>query len=162
MHLQPQNDAFGASMGSMKKADAFFMLVLFYWVECWGVVGPPKRNCRERGWWKISIFPNESSFAIALERYSCKIFHSKYRVRHFANPDFIDSGLYSISSSSNNLYKHYAKSTNGFEMIRHMAEKFFVLHSSIHLQKKGRSQMETPPGKNQFYHHLRTFVQCIT
>lgn len=29
-------------------------------------------------------------------------------------------------------------------------------------QKKGRSQMETPPGKNQFYHHLRTFVQCIT
>lgn len=49
MHLQPQNDAFGASMGSMKKADAFFMLVLFYWGECWGVVGPPKRNFREKG-----------------------------------------------------------------------------------------------------------------
>jgi len=29
MHLQLQDDAFGASMGSMKKADAFFMLVLF-------------------------------------------------------------------------------------------------------------------------------------
>jgi hypothetical protein len=49
MHLQPQNDAFGASMGGMKKADAFFMLVLFYWGECWGVVGPPKRNCLKRG-----------------------------------------------------------------------------------------------------------------
>jgi hypothetical protein len=29
MDLPPQNDAFGASIGGMKKADAFFMLVLF-------------------------------------------------------------------------------------------------------------------------------------
>ena len=35
--------------GGIKKADAFFMLVLFYWGECWGVVGPPKRNRREKG-----------------------------------------------------------------------------------------------------------------
>jgi hypothetical protein len=27
MDLPPQNDAFGASIGGMKKADAFFMLV---------------------------------------------------------------------------------------------------------------------------------------
>jgi hypothetical protein len=67
MDLPPQNDAFGASIGGMKKADAFFMLVLL-----------------------------------------------------------------------------------------------FEVADLLQPTKKGRSQMETPPGKNQFYYHLRTFVQCIT
>jgi hypothetical protein len=29
----------------------------FYWVECWGVVGPPKRNCRERGMVEVQHLP---------------------------------------------------------------------------------------------------------
>jgi hypothetical protein len=47
MDLPPQNDAFGASIGGMKKADAFFMLVLLF--EVADLLQPTKKRALPNG-----------------------------------------------------------------------------------------------------------------
>ena len=82
----------GASIGGMKKADAFFMLVLFIGlnVGCSRAAKKKLPETREVGRTPSSRMNNRSQM---LENViHSGFFISKRRVRHFANPDFIDSG----------------------------------------------------------------------
>ena len=61
MDLPPQNDAFGASIGGMKKADAFFMLVLFS--EVADLLQPTKKGAPK---WKRPLAKTSSMITLEL------------------------------------------------------------------------------------------------